>query len=70
MKGKLRNQQAAKADLEIDEFKVDTPEVEAQQLLKQLAKLDRRLAAGELSTEDYQAHWAKLKERADLDDPC
>ena len=70
MKGKLRNQQTTKADLELDVFKVDTPEVEAQQLLKQLAKLDRRLAAGELSTEDYQAHWANLKERAHLDDLC
>ena len=69
MKGKLRNQQA-KAELEVDEFNVDTQEAEAQQLLKELAKLDRQLAAGEISTEDYQAHWENLKARIPVDEQC
>ena len=67
MKGKLRNQQA-KTELEVDEFNVDTPEVEAQKLLKELAKLDRQLAAGEISTESYQARWANLKAQIPDDD--
>ena len=61
MKDKLRNPQ--KSDLEIQQvdFKADTAELHAQQLLKKIAELDLQLASGEISIEIYQERWGQLK---------
>lgn len=61
MKDKLRNPQ--KSDLEIQQvdFKADTAELHAQQLLKKMAELDLQLASGEISMEIYQERWGQLK---------
>lgn len=61
MKDKLRNQQKAESELRDDEFKTDAAELRAQELLQKMAELDRQLASGEISAEDYQARWADLK---------
>ncbi len=61
MKDKLRNQQKADSELRDDEFKVDAAELRVQELLQKMAELDRQLASGEISEEDYQARWADLK---------
>jgi hypothetical protein len=61
MKDKLRNQQKPNAHLQDDDFKADTGELRAQQLLQKMAELDHQLATGEVNAEAYRAQWADLK---------
>lgn len=61
MKDKLGNQQKPDVKLQDDDFKPDSAELWAQQLLQKMAELDRQLASGEISMEAYQSQWADLK---------
>lgn len=61
IKGKLQNQQQPDSGIKEDDFQVDAAELRAQQILRKMADLDRQLAAGEISTDSYQAQWADLQ---------
>ena len=61
MKDKLRNQQKSDPGIQEFDFKADSAELHAQQLLQKMAELDRQLASGEISIDAYQAQWADLK---------
>ena len=62
MKSKPRN-----SELGGDDFKPDVDELQAQKLLKKIAELDLQLAAGEISTEEYQFKWSDLKAQIPFD---
>jgi tellurite resistance protein len=61
VKEKLRNQQQAGQEVQGVDFKADSVELQAQQLLQEMARLDYQLASGEISLEAYQARWSDLK---------
>jgi tellurite resistance protein len=61
MKDRLRNHQKSDPGIKGVDFKADSAELQAQQLLKMLDDLDRQYALGEISIEDYTAKYAEVE---------